>query len=58
MHKWGLAPSSGCKCGATEQTEDHVINDCPIHRPPHGVRGLKRLDEDTITWLMTSCLEI
>ncbi|XP_076810297.1 general transcription factor II-I repeat domain-containing protein 2-like [Clavelina lepadiformis] len=49
---------SRCECGATEQTADHVINACPIHRPPRGVLGLKRLDEDTIKWLMTSCPEI
>ena len=24
MHKWGLAPSSNCECGASEQTADHV----------------------------------
>ena len=25
MHKWGLAPSSNCECGASEQTADHVL---------------------------------
>ena len=39
MHKWGLAPSPNCECGASEQTADHVLT-CPIHRAPHGVRGL------------------
>ena len=24
MHKWGLAPSPNCDCGASEQTADHV----------------------------------
>ena len=32
MHKWGLAPSPYCECGASEQTEDHVLTACPIHR--------------------------
>ena len=31
MHKWGLAPSPNCECGATEQTADHVLKACPIH---------------------------
>ena len=31
-YKWGLAPLSNCKCGATEQTADHVISSCSIHR--------------------------
>ena len=36
MHKWGLAPSLNCECGASEQTADHVLTACPIHRAPHG----------------------
>ena len=44
MHKWGLASSPNCECGAFEQTVDHVLNACPIHRAPHGARGLTVLD--------------
>ena len=29
MHKWGLAPSPNCKCGASEQTADHVLTAYP-----------------------------
>ena len=36
MHKWGLAPSLNCECGASEQTADHVLTACPIHQAPHG----------------------
>ena len=36
MHKWGLTPSPNCKCGTSEQTADHVLTACPIHRAPHG----------------------
>ena len=25
MHKWSLAPSPNCECGAFEQTADHVL---------------------------------
>ena len=46
MHKWGLAPSPNCKCGASEQTADHVLTACPIHRAPHGARGLTVLDNE------------
>ena len=35
MHKCGLASSPNCKCGAFEQTADHVLTACPIHRAPH-----------------------
>ena len=34
MHK------SNCECGAIEQTSDHVLITCPIHREPLGARGL------------------
>ena len=51
MHKWGLAPSPNCECGASEQTADHVLTACPIHRAPHGARGLRVLDDETRCWL-------
>ena len=51
MHKWGLAPSPNCECGASEQTADHVLTAYPIHRAPHGARGLTVLDDETRCWL-------
>ena len=51
MHKWGLAPSPNCKCGASEQTADHVLTACPIHWAPHGAQGLTVLDDETRCWL-------
>ena len=47
MHKWGLAPSPNCECGASEQTADHVLRACSIHRVPHGARGLTVLNDET-----------
>ena len=32
--KWTLADNAACECGEPEQTADHIINSCPIHRPP------------------------
>ena len=40
-----------CECGASEQTADHVLTACPIHRAPHGARGLTVLDDETRCWL-------
>ena len=53
MHKWGLAPTSNCECGAAEQTAEHIILTCPVHRAPTGIRGLMVLDVDTQCWLST-----
>ena len=51
MDKWDLAPSPNCECGAFEQTADHVLTACLIHRAPHGARGLTVLDDETRCWL-------
>ena len=53
MHKWGLAPSLTCECGASEQTADHVLTACPMHRAPHGARGLTVLDDELDAVLIT-----
>ena len=58
MHKWGLAPSPNCECGASEQTADHVLTACPIHRAPHGARGLAVLDDETRCWLNNTTASI
>ena len=58
MHKWGLAPSPNCECGTSEQTADHVLIACPIHRAPHGVRGLTVLDDETRCWLNNTTASI
>ena len=58
MHKWGLAPSLNCKCGASEQTTDHVLTACPIHWAPHGAQGLTVLDDKTRCWLNNTIASI
>ena len=58
MHKWDLAPSPNCECGASEQTADHVLTTCPIHRAPHGARGLTVLDDETRCWLNNTTTSI
>ena len=52
MHKWGLTPSPNCECGA------HVLTACPIHRTPHGARGLTVLDDETRCWLNNNTASI
>jgi len=41
-----------------EQTVDHVVLQCQIHRPPHGLHGLTVLDDETTAWLLITCPEI
>ena len=47
-----------CKCGASEQTADRVLTACPIHRAPHGARGLTVLDDETRCWLNNTTASI
>ena len=47
MYKWGLASSAKCECGASEQTADHIILTCSIHRAPQVTMGLTVLDDET-----------
>ena len=51
LHKRGMTPCAACKCDAEEQTVDHVVLQCPIHRPPH---GLKVRDKDTFESLLNN----
>jgi len=53
-----MASSAACECGAEEQTVDHVVLQCPIHRPPHGLHGLTVLDDETTEWLLNTCPEL
>jgi len=55
---WGMASSAACECGVEEQTIDHVVLQCPIHRPPHRLHGLAVLDDETTKWLLNTCPEI
>ena len=50
MKKWGLADSAACECGEPEQTADHIINSCPLHRPP-SEDGLFEVGPLTRAWL-------
>jgi len=55
LNKWGMTSSVACECGAEEQTVDHVVLQCPIYRPLH---GLTVLDDETTEWLLKTCPEI
>jgi len=53
-----MAAFAACECDEEEQTVDHVVLQCPIHRPPHGLYGLTVLDDKTIEWLLNTSPEI
>ena len=54
----GLAPLPNCECGVSEQTADHVLIACPIHRAPHGAQDLTVLDDKTRCWLNNTTASI
>jgi len=53
-----MASCAACGCCAEEQTVDHVVLQCPIHQPPHGLHGLTVLDDETTEWLLNISPEI
>ena len=57
-HKWGMATSPSCPCGAEDQTADHIVRSCTIFRPPNGEEGLRVLDDATRKWLLNTSLEV
>ena len=57
MKKWGLADSAACECGEPEQTADHIIKSCPLHRPPSET-GLFEVGPFTRAWLQQTELTI
>ena len=58
MHKWGLAPSAACECGAEDQTADHIIMDCPLYSIQRGTCGLINVDEEAQQWLLNECPDV
>ena len=58
MHKWDMASTASCKCGAEEQTADHIITFCLIYRHPNGLRGLLTVNESLARWLSDTCLAV
>jgi len=47
----GLGPSAKSRCGAEEQTVDHILDSCPLCHLLNGTLGLAALDGDIVDWL-------
>jgi len=58
LYKWDMASSAACECGSEEQTAGHVVLQCPIHRPPHGLHGLIVQDDETTACLLNICPQL
>ena len=50
-----MASFADSECDAEKQTINHVLLQCPIHRPFHGLHGLTVLDDETTEWLLNTC---
>jgi len=58
LHKWGVAASAACEWCGGNQSVEHIVFKCPIHRPRHGLYGLTVLNDEIIDWLLNTCPEI
>ena len=57
MKMWRLTDSAAFESGEPEQTADHIINSCPLHRPPSEA-GLFEVGPLTRAWLQHTELTI
>ena len=49
MKKWGLVDSAASECDEAEDMAAHIINSCPLHRPPFDA-GLFEVDPLNRAW--------
>ena len=54
-HKWGMASTAACECGAKEQIAEHVVASCPIYYHPNGACAFSDVDKSLVTWLIERC---
>ena len=57
MFRWGFCNSPTCECGESNQTADHILDECSMHGCP-GRESLQNLDDDFIRWLKSTNLII
>ena len=57
MKKWGLADNAACECGEPEQSAEHIINTCPLYKPPSEA-CLFKVGPETRAWLHNTELDI
>ena len=58
VNKCGLTLFSNREYGATEQTPDHIISQCPTHLAPQEISGLMVLDDKAKCCLNTLAVRI
>ena len=49
MHKWGMAFTMACECGAKEKTAEHVIISCHIYYHPNGANAFSDVSKNLVT---------
>ena len=45
-HKWCIASTVACECGAKKHTAEHVITSCPIYHHSNGARCFIRCQQE------------
>ena len=57
-HKWGMASTAACECGAKKQTAEYVMTSCPIYHHPNRARAVLNVNKNLVTSLMETYLAI
>ena len=48
-YKWGVASTRACKCGAKEQTAEHIITFFPFYHNPNKACALSDINKNLVT---------
>lgn len=51
MHKWNRSIAPDCDCGHTNQTIEHIVNDCPRRKFSGGITELNQVTDNAAKWL-------
>ena len=51
MFKWKIIESPMCDCSLCDQTMDHIISECPLHKFSGGLGRLSGLRRGAIDWI-------
>ena len=56
IHNWGMAPTAACKCGAKDQTAEHVITFFPIYHYLKGAHAFSAVGKSLVPWMTGTSL--
>jgi hypothetical protein len=51
LFKWNSVDSPNCECGESEETVEHLINNCSIYKFQDGIRAIHNISNSFLQWV-------